>query len=73
MDVAEQQKRVLYYTIKELASMLGVSERTARRYVATRGVRSERLGMGFIYWRHDLLDRCSSMMHSLGLLEDEGP
>jgi phage antirepressor YoqD-like protein len=64
-------KRQPYYTVKDIASALSVSEHTARRWLRTKGVAIDRLGNGWVVWHGDLMDRCATQAMSLGLCGDD--
>ena len=64
-------KRQPYYTVKDIASALGVSEKTARRWLKAKGVYIDRLGTGWVVWHLDLMDRCASAAVSMGLAGDD--
>lgn len=58
-------KRQSYYTVKDIASALSVSEKTARRWLTAKGVRLDQLGNGWVVWHADLMDRCASALVSM--------
>lgn len=63
-------KRQPYYTVKDIAAALSVSEKTARRWLRAKGVAVDQLGNGWVVWHADLMDRCASALVSL-LGDDE--